>query len=249
MNTTQSRRGFLAVLSAGAAATMAPAALAATLPLPETAPSALAPTVAATPEADPIFAVIAEHRAAWTRLDEADKLHATLREAADDEGLYAPPKIHLYDFPEREAETLVATADEWHTRFTPTGKMIPAFATSVADIKKSVPKGLTKSQRAYWVRKKKLELKRAEEAMWERIDNSECGRACDAWNAADSALRDITARLVSTPPSTIAGVAAVLKHIADFAGGHDDVFESDNYPAQFMGNVADTLARIDGTQS
>jgi hypothetical protein len=47
MNTTQSRRRFLAVLSAGAAATVAPAALAATLaPVPETTPGALAPAVA-----------------------------------------------------------------------------------------------------------------------------------------------------------------------------------------------------------
>lgn len=46
--TAPSRRGFLAVLSAGAAATVAPAALAATLaPLPETASSALAPAVVA----------------------------------------------------------------------------------------------------------------------------------------------------------------------------------------------------------
>jgi hypothetical protein len=47
MNATQSRRRFLGVLSAGAAATVAPAALAATLaPLSETAPSAFVPAVA-----------------------------------------------------------------------------------------------------------------------------------------------------------------------------------------------------------
>jgi hypothetical protein len=46
--TAPSRRRFLAVLSAGAAATVAPAALAATLaPLPETASSAIAPAVVA----------------------------------------------------------------------------------------------------------------------------------------------------------------------------------------------------------
>jgi hypothetical protein len=68
--TTPSRRGFLAVLSAGAAATVAPAALAATSAhLSETAPSALAPAVAApSPDAgllelfDQYMAINAEYR-------------------------------------------------------------------------------------------------------------------------------------------------------------------------------------------
>jgi hypothetical protein len=70
MNATQSRRRFLGVLSAGAAATVAPAALAATLaPLAETAPSALAPAPAApSPDArllelfDQYMATNAEYR-------------------------------------------------------------------------------------------------------------------------------------------------------------------------------------------
>jgi hypothetical protein len=58
MNTAQSRRRFLGVLSAGAAATVALA------PVPATASSALAPAVADASQVDPIFAVIAEHWAA-----------------------------------------------------------------------------------------------------------------------------------------------------------------------------------------
>jgi hypothetical protein len=230
MNTIQSRRRFLGVLSAGAASAIAPAAVAATL-----APAA---------EPDPIFGLLAEHREAWDRYDEADRLHARLREKAEEEGLYDPVKVHLRDFPEKKAELIVYNDAEWHTRFTRTGKMLPIFASHPADIKKNAPLGLTKSQRAYWMRKKRRELKLAEEARMDLINNSECGRHYDAWNAADEVLRDITARLVGTRPTTLAGAVAVLKHVAEFGVDHDNQFESDDEAVQFMTNIADALRNI-----
>jgi hypothetical protein len=67
--TTPSRRGFLAVLSAGAASAVAPAALAAPLaPVTETALSGLPLAAAASSEVDPIFALIAEHSAAYAEM-------------------------------------------------------------------------------------------------------------------------------------------------------------------------------------
>jgi hypothetical protein len=61
MNAIQSRRRFLGVLSAGAAATIAPAALAATLtPAVGTAPSGLLPGVAAASEFDPIYVAVSD---------------------------------------------------------------------------------------------------------------------------------------------------------------------------------------------
>jgi hypothetical protein len=225
-----SRRRFLGALSAGAAASIAPAAIAATL-----APAA---------EPDPIYGLLAEHREAWDRYDETDKLHADLRERADEDGLYDPVRIHLRDYPEKKAELVVYNDEEWHTRFTRTGKMIPIFATTPADIKKNAPRELSKSQRAYWVRKKKRELARAEEARRQLIDSSECGRSWEAWNTADKILRDITSRLVGSRPTSIAGAVAVLKHIAEFAVDHDSIFESDDQASQIMANIADSLRDI-----
>jgi hypothetical protein len=89
--TAPSRRGFLAVAAAGAASAVAPAALATPLaPVTETVPSSLLPAAAASSEVDPIFAVIAEHRAimrawmdAFTMEDMAE--HGTPeRKAAED---------------------------------------------------------------------------------------------------------------------------------------------------------------------
>jgi hypothetical protein len=224
-----SRRGLLLGLMAVAAVPVAPAIA-----------KAISPAV----EPDPIFALLAEHREAWDRYDEADRLHARLREKAEEEGLYDPVKVHLRDLPEKKAELIVYNEEEWHTRFTRTGKMLPIFATSPADIKENAPLGLTKSQRAYWMRKKRRELKLAEEARMDLINNSECGRHYDAWNATDEVLRDITARLVGSRPTTIAGAVAVLKHVAEFAVDHDNQFESDDEAVQFMTNIADALGGI-----
>jgi hypothetical protein len=208
---------------------------------PAVAASLLATPKATCPAVDPIFALLAEHRAAWDRYDEAHAVHSELRETADEEGLYDLSKIHLYDFPDQEVETLVNTKHEFHIRFVPTSKLIPVFASHLHEIKRDAPKWLTKSQRAYWIRKKKRELKLAEEARMELINNSECGRAYDVWSAADTVLRDITARLVGSRPTSIAGAAAVLKHIAEFAVGHDEQFDSDDEAVQFMASIADSL--------
>jgi hypothetical protein len=86
--TAPSRRGFLAVLSAGAASAVAPAALAAPLaPVTETVPSSLLPAAAAASEVDPIFAVIAEHRAAQEAVTAA--FDREDREAGEDEVIWA----------------------------------------------------------------------------------------------------------------------------------------------------------------
>jgi hypothetical protein len=182
---------------------------------------------------------------AQQRYDEADKLHCALREADEDEGLYDPPKIHLYTYERKEIETILMTAEEWHTRWKPTGEMVPVFASVPKDIIPSeTMKGLSKSQRAYWVRKKKLELSRAEEARAARLKGLASHAAWEKMNDTDKALRGITERLVRTQPATIGGAAVVLKHLADFAVDHDDQFGSDEYAVDFMGNIADALAKI-----
>jgi hypothetical protein len=224
-----SRRGLLIGLMAAAAVPVAPA---------------IAKAVGPASEPDPIFALIAEHRAAWDRYDEANAVRSELREKADEEGLYDLSRIHLYDFPDKEVETLVSTEQEFHIRFVPTSKMIPVFASHLHEIKRDAPKWLTKSQRAYWIRKKKRELKLAEEARMELINNSECGRAYHVWCAADTVLRDITAHLVGSRPTSIAGAAAVLKHIAEFAVDHDDIFEGDDQAVQIMADIADALLNM-----
>jgi hypothetical protein len=227
---TASRRALLMGFAA-AATPMAPALANA---LSEPAP----------PVAEPIFAIVAEHRQAWNRYDEADKVHTELRQKADEDGLYGLPQIHLYDFPEKDVETLLNTGREFHIRYVLTGKMISVFASTRVEIEKNAPRELTGSQRENWIRKKNRALRSAEKAMQKRIENSECGRANEAWNAANTVLRDITARLVGTRPTTVAGAAAALSHLAEFAVDHDSQFESDDQAAQIMANIAAALRNI-----
>jgi hypothetical protein len=73
--TTPSRRGFLAVLSVGAAATVAPAALAAPLAhLPETASSAIAP-----PDAG-LLELFDQYKAAWSEFGRLIRLQDRMEE-------------------------------------------------------------------------------------------------------------------------------------------------------------------------
>jgi hypothetical protein len=93
--TAPSWRGFLAVLSAGAASAVAPAALAAPFGTRNPA-SSLLPAAAAASEVDPIFAVIAEHRAHMRdcadAMDAEDEAESDAEDEAATAAIYAASK-------------------------------------------------------------------------------------------------------------------------------------------------------------
>jgi hypothetical protein len=220
MNTTQSRRRFLGVLSAGAAATVAPAALAATMArLPEPASSALAPAVAGTSEVDPIFEVIKRHKRAMKAYA---KSYRRFQRHENDE---QPPRgnfVVVGEQPERKLVTL--TEDQWevHHRWELTGKMVPLVARTRPDIEKNAPADLDETERARWIRGKYRELCRSTRAGKAAYADTPRSRAYDAWNEGSIAVERLTEELIETRPTTMAGIIAVVGYWAKVMETDDD---------------------------
>jgi hypothetical protein len=217
----------------------------ATAPSAETLLDGLAPAMASPSGPDPIFALITEHRAAVTAYAQAWDRASKLRD--DEEELWEPAKILIGEYPESKTEVIISTDDELHVRHVRTGKMMPITTHLRRDIKQNTPKGLTKSQRAYWIRKKTAELKRAEEARDALRDASASGIAWDAMNAASSYLYQLTDQFVDAKPRTIGGAVVLLKYWTEFARDYDEEF-ADQTP-EVMSNIAAALAKIEGARS
>jgi hypothetical protein len=247
--TFPSRRAFLTAAPAAAAAALAAGSavnvLAAASPL-----SGLAPAVAP-PEADPIYGVIAEHRAAWTRYNEARDLSKKLRAKEEEEtDLWEPDEFVLGEHREIVAETILKTDSEYHGRWARTGKMVPIVARNLSEIETNVPKELSKSERRVWVRSKKAEWERTRKARSAARDKLPSADSYDKWNEAGHVLNSVTKRLVRAKLTTPAGAAAALKHWAGFTLESDDEWFIDpDRTAKFMTNVAKALAKIEGAQS
>jgi hypothetical protein len=238
-----SRRSVLIGLAA-AATPIAPALAGAMGGLP-TSP-ATAPEVD-----DPIFAVIAEHRAAWTRYNEAHDLHEKLRAKEEEESdLWEPDEFVLGEHREIVAETILKTDSEYHGRWARTGKMVPIVARNLSEIETNVPKELSKSERRVWVRSKKAEWERTRQARSAARDKLPSADSYDKWNEAGHVLNSATKRLVRAKLTTPAGAAAALKHWAGFTLESDDEWFIDpDRTAKFMTNVAKALAKIEAVQS
>ena len=197
---TFTRRRLLARMPAVAAA-MAPAAA--------TALGGLAAN-----KNDPVFAAIQRHRQAFEAYHEADAVHQQLRD--EHEAQRNPDGIYLGEFPEIRHEV----SGEWHalqTREVHTGRMAPRYANFPAKIDNNVPADCPDPDA--WKAQKHREL----DEWFGCFDGSAISVAYHAWNALHQQLIEATAEL-NTRPSTLAGVAALLRYIAEF---HDDEIWAD----------------------
>jgi len=201
------RRKLLASMPAAAAA-MAPAAASAICRLP-------------TDGEDSVFAAIERHRKAFEAYNATHEIFQRLAE--EREAQRNPDGIYLGEFPEIKREFF----GEWRDlqmREVHTGRMVPRYATLPREIDDNVPADCADPDA--WKAQKRRELKE-----WSgSTEGSPKSVAYDAWNAAHRRLVEATAEL-NTRPSTLAGVAALLRYIAEF---HDDevwtdcVFEKDD---------------------
>jgi len=199
-NTTNlSRRKLLASMPAAAAA-MAPAAV-----------SALGGLSAEGD--DPVFAAIERHKEAFKANKSAEeistRLYAEWDEQHDARGMYLGeyPEIKYKFSGEFTGEARIPEVHEVRT-----GRMVPRYATCPADIDNNVPDGCADPEA--WKEQKRLEFDE-----WSGCDEgSPKSVAYDAWTAANRRLVAATAEL-NTRPTTLAGVAGLLRYIAEF---HDD---------------------------
>jgi hypothetical protein len=195
---TLSRRRLLARIPAVAAAAV-PAAATALGGLPATGD-------------DPVFAVIERHRQAFEAYNATDEIFHRLAE--EQEAQRNPDGIYLGEFPEIKQEFF----GEWRDlqmREVHTGRMVPRYGRLPVEIDDSVPADCADPDA--WKAQKHRELKE----WFGSTEGSPRSVAYDAWNAAHRRLVVATAEL-NTRPSTLAGVAALLRCVAESYGGDDD---------------------------
>jgi hypothetical protein len=199
-NTTNlSRRRLLAssMPALATAAAMAPVAATALCRLPTGAGD------------DPVFAVIERHRQAIEAYkvtgEISTRLYSEWEEQQDPRGFY------LGEYPEIKRE-VTGEIHALQFREVHTGCMVPRYATCPADIDDSVPAGCADADA--WKAQKRREFDE-----WSGCnEGSPKSVAFDAWNAAHRRFIAATAEL-NIRPTTLAGVAALLRYIAEF---HDD---------------------------
>jgi hypothetical protein len=206
-DTNLSRRKLLASMPAAAAA-MAPAAATALCRLPADSD-------------DPIFAAIERHRQAFEAYKVTDEI--TTRLYSEWEKQQDPRGFYLGEYPEIKRE-VTGEIHALQFREVHTGCMVPHYGTCPADIDNNVPDGCADPDA--WKAQKRREFDE-----WSGCnEGSPKSVAYDAWNAAHRRLVIATSEL-NMRPSTLTGVAALLRYIGEF---HDDevwtdcLFEEDD---------------------
>jgi hypothetical protein len=204
-----SRRAFL-VQAAGAAA--GGATVGASLPL--LAPSA-ATAQSSDAEADPVFVAIEAHRKAAEALEQA-------REPWDEvDDLHPEARIKIGQYRERDITTIPngrggTTIEVW-----PTEKLMPIFASDGVDLRRHAPSGLTTSEVNAWIEERSQEIE-AEQA---RVDaewyQTAPGKLELAYSAAYVVERDRMWNLIWTFPTTIRGLAALLRYVNERNGAQE----------------------------
>jgi hypothetical protein len=194
---------------------------------------------------DPIFARIAEHRAAWKKFSALCTLLGEAQDAADDTRAGDEPRVVVGE--QRELHTSFKTLKDGTSVYrSKYGKKTGGFyyARNIAEIERSAPKANREAwiaERAAMLEADAAEIARAKE---------ECGLAAlEAENHAASNYADeIAWRLIDNPPVTIAGAAALLAYAAEFVqSGSEwpDRRDDEDRPTEgWSSDLHESLARV-----
>jgi hypothetical protein len=217
-DTTLSRRRLLAGV---------PAVAAIGVPSVATAPGGLATGD------DPIFAAIERHREAFESYSNTDEVHIRLRE--EHEAQRDPRGIYLGEGPEVEYVRIIREIGENRcvlpAREIHTGRIVPIFATFATVIEENVPKSLTvEVDIEAWKAEKYREFEQ-----WHGLyDGAPISVAWTAWNAAHDVLRD-AAEALKIPPTTLAGLEALLNYVGEFPD--DESWTNEDEEIDFLREV------------
>jgi hypothetical protein len=161
-------------------------------------------------DADPIFAIIERHRAAFNEHARAARVFHKFAAVDGSEC-----SIVIGEYAEKKCEYTrgLGPLAEHHAHLTPTGKMVPIVAFSKVDIARNAPVDMTDPERSAWIKMMERRLRAAKR----RYKNSPRSLAYDVWNDAGRVLRRLTEEMIDTPPTTIGGVAAVLTYWSEIA--------------------------------
>jgi hypothetical protein len=234
------RRALLAGAPAVAAAALAGG----------TAVNALSIVEAKATEFDPIFAVIAEHRAAWTRYDQTEELYSKLRgEEEKTTDLWKRCRgINLGEQEELRMEHFINDEGEADWRTVKTGRVVTVWTDSPPEIEMYAPEHLSDRQWRAWIRAKMADLDRAHDAQEAARARLPSRPAYHDWNKAGRALNRATKQMMRAKFTTPEGAAAALKHWGEFTtryGFEKEWFVDAQRNTKFMANVAKALLRLE----
>jgi hypothetical protein len=171
------------------------------------------PIPAASPAADPIFALIEQHRAA---IDEEKRTRDIFEQCAEAYPLEDDNNrgVVVGECPRTELEKVIETDADGvsNLRWFQTTRMRPIVVFIPKMIANYAPKDLGEAWRAAWIKDKTNELRRNKRAYKKRNENSARSLAWDAWNEAGKVTDGLSKQIIETSPTTVAGVAAVLAH-------------------------------------
>jgi predicted ArsR family transcriptional regulator len=192
-----SRRASLTALLGVTAAAAAPALVAKAMPAPVA--EVITPSASPTPPApDPIFAAIKKHRQALRKYNIARARNEAERERNPN---HLPRMgVQLGERPKHKWELLRSDDNEYHAR------------RDGRDGANHRPKELSGIDREKWIKKTSARIRRDNRQKREEWRKSPVGQASEAWNAADLVAYRSAEELLATRPTTINGVAALLKH-------------------------------------
>jgi hypothetical protein len=233
MNTKNlSRRTALAGLLGATATAAVPVTIATAAAAPEVEVTAI-PAVTPTSAPDPIFAMIRKHKKARknTELEHqrAQELWPSFNEMQPE-----PPRVVVGEQPEVLWEHVDREDLKGYVRVV-TGKTVPIATFHKFEIEKNAPANLSDDQRAKWIRAKTRELTAARRKWDEEQEATPYSRACDKWNTASDKEIAVTAEMIATQPTTIAGLAALLKYwskIANESDHHIDLWATKDFMRQ-----------------
>jgi hypothetical protein len=181
--------------------------------------------------ADPIFALIEQHRAALReeeRTSDIFEKHAAVEPLENDDNR----GVVVGERPNTELDRVFETDADGisNMRWFQTTKMRPIVVFIPKMIANYAPKDLGEAERAEWIKDKTNELrrnKRAYERRKRRNENSARSLAWSAWNKAGEVTDGLSKQLIETSPTTVAGVAAVLAHWSE-------VMDEDEHDRDFI---------------
>lgn len=202
---------------------------------------------AASFEPDPIYAAIERCRVAKIAAEDACIAANRLEESLPDETT-RKPRVHLGDVPKFEttAEQDAEGALTIRHKLSATART-PVFADSIEDIKHNASMA-PKAQREAWIKEKLAALKADEEMLHEAQATAGLIAAQEAEDAASTEERDAVWELANTVPSTVAGLAAVMAYVREFADKHkyEELFSGEDYASAFHFSIEQAVCVLAG---
>lgn len=156
---------------------------------------------------DPIFAAIEAHRCAEAEFIKANEAPSHIV------GKYRPARVYIGDH--AGGEFLKSETDErggYTLTWRPDGKKSPLYAYSPADIERNIPRDLQGIDRDAWVAQRLAELDKDEKRIAKQHARTKLGKLEAIRDQAYDRERDRMRDLIWTVPTTLNGLAALLRY-------------------------------------